>query len=90
MSQTLEERVARLEVIVQQQDREIADLRNTLMQINNSLSSINSSISAMSVDIRNIKDSIQQSRGYSMWKIGILVSALTIVIDTVAILVGHL
>ncbi|MGC9084224.1 MAG: hypothetical protein ACP5ME_13745 [Anaerolineae bacterium] len=90
MSQTLEERVTRLEVMVQQQDREITELRATLAQINNSLSSINSSISAITVDIKNIKDSIQQSQRYSMWKIGILVSTLTVIIDTAAILVSHL
>jgi len=90
MPQTLEERVARLEVITEGLDKRMAALESTIVDLNKSLSAISAQLASLHTELRDLKDSLSAQRGYSMWRIGLLVSVITAVVDVAIYALAHI
>ena len=90
MPQTLEERVARLEVITENLDRRTAALEMTITDLNKNLSAINTQLASLHTELHDLKDSLSAQRSYSAWRIGLLVSVITAVVDVAIYALAHI
>jgi len=89
MPQTLEERVARLEVITENLDRRMAALESSIVDLNKNLSAISAQLASLHTELRDLKEGLDRQRGYSMWRIGLLVSVVTAAVDVVIYALTH-
>jgi len=80
----MEERLSRLETIVEYHEKMISEMQGHIRTINDEMGSIKSEIASLRTDLQNLKDDMEKSATRRMW-IATTIVAITSIIANVLI-----
>ena len=80
-NKTVDTTVAQLSVIVQQHDRRISNVEDSMKALNNHLSSLDVKLSALTERVNGLEDKIKSSNARLVWTVGTILTVVNIVIS---------
>jgi len=75
----LDERLARLEAIVEAHERQLDELRDHMKHINEELSDVRAALAGLTQSLNDLKEGISKEQKRSMWKVGLIAGGVVTV-----------
>jgi len=83
----VEERLSRLEAIVQYHEKMLSELRDHIGRINDELGvlkvKVEAELATLKTEIKNMKEEFDRSTSRKMWLVGIMISIISIVANII-------